>query len=66
MVILAAVIFLCLGLINLDFSARWWAGQRLRLAIGVPLVAVYCYLAMPPLVFPQALSLLLLTFLPNA
>src|ERR1700694_100139 len=66
MVILAAILFLCLGLINLDFSARWWAGQRLRFAIGVPLVAIYCYLAMPPLVFPQALSLLLLTFLPNA
>lgn len=66
MMIVVATLFLCVGLINLDFSRRWWTGQRLRLAIGVPLVALYCYTAMPPLVFPQALSLLLLTFVPNA
>ena len=66
MMILAATLFLALGLINLDFSRDWWRGQRLRLAVGLPLVFVYCYEAMPPLVFPQAFSLLLITFLPNA
>lgn len=64
--ILAATLFLSLGLINLDFSRTWWRGQRLRLAIGVPIIFVYVYETLPPLVFPQALSLLLLSFVPNA
>ncbi|MBC5827263.1 MAG: hypothetical protein GIW99_06220, partial [Candidatus Eremiobacteraeota bacterium] len=66
MMILLATLFLSVGLINLDFTKDWWRGQRLRLAIGLPIVFVYCYETMPPLVFPQALSLLLLTFVPNA
>ncbi|TAM88938.1 hypothetical protein EPN42_08355, partial [bacterium] len=61
-----AVAFLCLGLVNLDLRHHWWRGQAFRLAIGLPLVAAYVYLAMPPLVFPQCLPLLLLTFIPNA
>jgi len=55
-----------LGLVNFDFRRNWWAGQWLRLAIGVPVLLVYAYVAMPPLVFPQAISLLLLTLVPNA
>lgn len=67
MILVFAVLYLSLGLINLDFSpGYWWAGQRLRLRIGLPLVIFYCYAALPPLVFPQALSLLLITFVPNA
>ncbi|TAM61589.1 hypothetical protein EPN52_02375, partial [bacterium] len=66
MIYWAAVGFLCLGLVNLDFRHHWWRGQGFRLAIGAPLVAAYVYLAMPPLVFPQSLPLLLLTFAPNA
>lgn len=66
MMLVASTLFLSLGLINLDFSRNWWDGQRLRLLIGLPLVIVYCYETLPPLVFPQAFSLLLITFLPNA
>ena len=55
-----------LGLINLGFRPGWWRGQLLRLEIGVPILLVYAYLEMPALVFPQALTLLLLTLLPNA
>lgn len=66
MIYLAAVAFLCLGLINLDLKHRWWQGQYTRLKVGLPLVALYVYVAMPPLVFPQCLPLLLLTFVPNA
>jgi hypothetical protein len=57
--------FLSLGLINLDFSRGWWRGQLRRLAVGIPLVGIYCYVTLPPLVFPQALSLLLITLIPN-
>lgn len=66
MVFFAAVVFMSLGLINLDFSQRWWPGQRIRLIVGVPLVMLFVYDAMPALVFPQALVLLLYTLLPNA
>ena len=66
MVFFAAVAFMSLGLINLDFSQRWWPGQRIRLIVGVPLVMLFVYDAMPALVFPQALVLLLYTLLPNA
>ena len=66
MVILFATLFLSAGLVNLDFGRLWWRGQAQRLAVGVPLVLAYAYFAMPPLVFPQAFSLLLLTFVPNA
>ena len=66
MVVLFATLFLSLGLINLDFGRFWWRGQALRLAAGVPAALAYSYVAMPPLVFPQAFSLLLLTFVPNA
>src|ERR1700736_3100792 len=62
---LLGTVFLSLGLVNLDFSRGWWRGQLRRLAVGVPLVAAFCYLTMPQLVFPQAISLLLLTLLPN-
>jgi hypothetical protein len=62
---LLATAFLSVGLVNLDFSRGWWRGQLRRLLIGVPLVAAFCYAAMPPLVFPQALALLLITLLPN-
>ena len=55
-----------LGLVNLDFGRNWWRGQRIRLAIGVPLLLAYCYLQMPPLVFPQAFTLLLLPLIPSA
>jgi hypothetical protein len=63
---LLATAFISLGLVNLDFSRGWWRGQVRRLAVGVPLVGIYCYVAMPPLVFPQAFALLLLTLIPNA
>ncbi|HMD02606.1 MAG TPA: hypothetical protein VKG44_06515, partial [Candidatus Baltobacteraceae bacterium] len=66
MVVLLAALFMSLGLINLDFGRNWWRGQLLRLAIGFPLLLLYAYVQMPPLVFPQALTLLLLTFIPNA
>jgi hypothetical protein len=38
-VVFIATAFSSLGLINLDFRAGWWPGQRLRLAAGVPLVS---------------------------
>jgi len=63
---LLATAFISLGLVNLDFSRGWWRGQGRRLALGVPLVGIYTYVAMPPLVFPQAFALLLLTLVPNA
>ncbi len=66
MVFLYATAFMSLGLINLDFSRNWWFGQRARLVLGLPLVLIYVYLAMPALVMPQALTLLLYTFIPNA
>jgi hypothetical protein len=62
---LLATAFLSLGLLNLDFSRGWWQGQLRRLAVGVPAVAVFCYVTLPPLVFPQAFALLLLTLVPN-
>jgi hypothetical protein len=62
---LLGTVFLSLGLVNLDFSRGWWRGQLRRLAVGVPLVGAFCYVALPPLVFPQAISLLLLTLVPN-
>jgi hypothetical protein len=65
-VFLYAVAFLSLGLLNLTIDRNWWRGQRLRLAIGLPLVMAYVYFEMPPLVFPQAFTLLLLTLVPNA
>jgi len=65
-VVLIATAFISLGLVNLDRSRDWWRGQRLRLGVGVPLVLVYVYATLPPLVFPQAISLLLLTAVPNA
>jgi hypothetical protein len=64
--VLISTAFLSLGLVNLDFSANWWRGQRLRLAVGVPLILAYVYLTLPPLVFPQAIELLLLSVVPNA
>jgi hypothetical protein len=65
-IILLATAFISLGLINLDFSRNWWRGQSLRLAIGVPIVLVYVYAAMPALVMPQAITLIMLTLIPNA
>jgi hypothetical protein len=65
MVVLLSAAFLTLGLINVNFGRGWWLGQLARLVLGVPLVLAYCYLAMPPLVFPQAFTLLLLTLFPN-
>ncbi|HTJ25111.1 MAG TPA: hypothetical protein VMA36_03010 [Candidatus Limnocylindria bacterium] len=66
MMVLLATAFLSLGLVNLDFSRGWWRGQLRRLAVGVPIVVVFVYLTMPPLVFPQAIALLLITLVPNA
>ena len=66
MVIFAAAAFLSLGLLNFDFGPGWWRGQLRRLTVGVPIVLVYAYLEMPALVFPQAMTLLLLTLIPNA
>ena len=57
---------MALGLLNLQFDRNWWPGQRLRLAVGLPLLVLYVYFEMPALVFPQALSLLLLPLIPNA
>jgi hypothetical protein len=65
MVVVLATAFLTLGLVNVDFTRNWWRGQRDRLIVGVPPLLVYCYVAMPPLVFPQALTLLLITLVPN-
>ena len=65
MVVLFATLFLSIGLINFDFSRLWLRGQIQRLVVGVPLVLAYAYFEMPPLVFPQAFSLLLLTLVPN-
>ncbi|HEY0381385.1 MAG TPA: hypothetical protein VGC72_04235, partial [Candidatus Elarobacter sp.] len=65
MIWLLGTAFLSLGLVNLDFSRGWGRGQLRRLAVGVPLAGAYCYLVLPPLVFPQAFSLLLLTLVPN-
>jgi hypothetical protein len=62
---LFATAFLALGLVNLDLSRGWWRGQLRRLAVGVPLAGAYSYVEMPPLVFPQAFALLLLTLVPN-
>jgi hypothetical protein len=62
---LLATAFISLGLVNLDFSRGWLLGQLGRLAVGVPVVGAYCYLTLPPLVFPQAITLLLLTLIPN-
>ncbi len=63
--LLLATAFLTLGLVNLDFSRNWWRGQLQRLAVGVPLIAVFVYATLPPLVFPQAITLLLITLVPN-
>ncbi|MBV8600871.1 MAG: hypothetical protein JO359_04820, partial [Candidatus Eremiobacteraeota bacterium] len=66
MIVLLGTVFLSLGLANLDLRARdWWKGQLRRLLVGVPLVLAYVYFAMPPLVFPQAFTYLLLTLVPN-
>lgn len=65
MIWLLATAFLSLGLVNLEFSRGWWRGQLRRLAAGVPLVGLFCYAALPPLVFPQAFALLLITLVPN-
>lgn len=66
MVVLYVVLFMSLGLVNLDFKRNWLRGQLLRLAIGVPILIGYAYFQMPALVFPQCLTLLLLTLVPNA
>ncbi len=66
MTVVYAALFLSLGLLNMDFGRTWWRGQRLRLLVGVPVAFLYAYVAMPPLVFPQAIVLLLLTLIPNA
>ncbi len=66
MVILLVALFMALGLINLDFSRAWLRGQVFRLAVGLPVLLVYAYVEMPPLVFPQCFTLLLLTLIPNA
>jgi hypothetical protein len=65
MLVLLATAFLALGLLNIDFSRNWWRGQRDRLIVGIPPLLVYCYVAMPPLVFPQAITLLLIPLIPN-
>jgi hypothetical protein len=65
-VILFVALFMALGLVNLDFSRNWMRGQILRLAIGFPILLVYAYVEMPPLVLPQCFTLLLLTLIPNA
>jgi hypothetical protein len=64
-VILLTALFMSLGLVNLDFGRNWWRGQSLRLAVGFPILLVYAYVEMPPLVFPQCFTLLLLTLVPN-
>jgi hypothetical protein len=65
MVVIAAAAFLALGLLHFDFSREWWRGQSVRLVIGIPLCLIYAYMVMPPLVFPQAITLLLITLIPN-
>jgi len=65
-VVLYVVLFMSFGLVNLDFKRNWLRGQLLRLAIGVPILIGYAYFQMPALVFPQCLTLLLLTLVPNA
>ena len=65
MVVIAAAAFLALGLLHFDFSRSWWRGQSVRLVIGIPLCLLYAYVVMPPLVFPQAITLLLITLVPN-
>jgi hypothetical protein len=65
-VILFAALFMALGLVNLDFGRNWLRGQLFRLAVGLPILLVYAYVEMPPLVFPQCFTLLLLTLVPNA
>jgi hypothetical protein len=62
---LLATLYLALGLVNLDFRRGWWQGQYRRLVVGVPIIAAFVYMTMPPLVFPQAATLLLLTLVPN-
>jgi hypothetical protein len=64
-VVVFGSLFLALGLINLDFRRGWLQGQMLRLAVGLPVIFVYVYLTMPPFVFPQAGTFLLLTLVPN-
>ena len=66
MVVLLAALFMALGLVNLNFGRDWWRGQWLRLAVGLPVLLVYAYVEMPALVFPQAITLLLFTLIPNA
>lgn len=66
MVVLYVVLFMSLGLANLDVKRNWLRGQVVRLAIGVPLLAGYAYFQMPALVFPQCITLLLYTLIPNA
>ena len=66
MVVLLAAAFMSLGLVNLDFGRNWWRGQWFRLAVGFPLLLIYAYVKMPALVFPQAITLLLIAFIPNA
>jgi len=65
-IVLAAALFMSLGLANLELGRNWLRGQLLRLAVGFPILLVYAYLEMPALVFPQAFTLLLLTLVPNA
>ncbi|HXF35404.1 MAG TPA: hypothetical protein VN603_12605, partial [Candidatus Acidoferrales bacterium] len=65
MIALLATLYLALGLVNLDFRRGWWQGQYRRLVVGVPIIAAFVYMTMPPLVFPQAATLLLLTLVPN-
>jgi hypothetical protein len=66
MIVLVAAAFMSLGLINLGFGRGWWRGQLWRLLVGVPLLLIYAYVEMPPLVFPQALVFLLIPLVPNA
>jgi hypothetical protein len=65
-VILFAALFMAVGLLNLDFGRNWLRGQAIRLGVGLPVLLVYAYVEMPPLVFPQCFTLLLLTLIPNA
>lgn len=66
MMILIAAGFLTLGLVNLNFGPTWRRGQSIRLVVGLPIVLVYAYASMPAMIFPQALTYLLLTLVPNA
>ena len=65
-VVLYVVLFMSLGLVNLDFKRNWLRGQLVRLGIGIPILIGYAYFEMPALVFPQCLTLLLYTLVPNA